>query len=275
MGCRCVACVALRAHISGSRINGSTIVWIAGPDVGVPLSPPSYTNFFSEEPNNYFGNESCVEVASNVSPIQWNDNACTNTQGYVVEYESFSAAWPAVDTFVPGGSGSAYQLMSTTRNFAAALALSPAPPLGRMVCWCDAHRSRVRRRLSCNTGDDRGGDWGCRFAVVVSPLTPQRPARVTTRGSQPTPPTRQDRTRGGRGRGWGRRSAAGRRFGPRDSPTVFYRCASTFGQAPVLRVSTGGTTCFVAPLLLVSTSMIPCHVQSTAWGRMWFKDAHV
>ncbi len=60
----------------------------------------------------------------------WNDNTCTNPQGYIVEYESFSAAWPAVTIFVPGGNGSAYQFASTPRTFAAAVALSPTPPLG-------------------------------------------------------------------------------------------------------------------------------------------------
>jgi hypothetical protein len=183
--CRCVVCVALRAHVSGVRITSSTVVWVAGPDVGVALASPSYSNFLSGEPNDMLGGESCIEL--DISLGQWNDNVCTKTQGYVVEFEPFSAAWPAVDTFVPGGSGSAYQLLTTPQTFADALALSPAPPLGRMVCWCDAHRSRLRRRLSCNTGDGAGGDWGCRFAVMVLCLTLQRPARVTTRGSQPTP----------------------------------------------------------------------------------------
>ena len=163
-------CVALRANVSGVRITGSTVVWVAGPDVGVALASPSYSNFASGEPNNAGAAESCIELYGSLG--LWNDNFCTNTQGYVVEYEPFSPAWPAVDTFVPGGNGSAYQLVTTPRTFADALALLPAPPLGRMVSWCDAHRSRVRRRLSSNGGDGGGGDWGCRSVLVVSALTP-------------------------------------------------------------------------------------------------------
>ncbi len=48
-----------------------------------------------------------------------------------MEYEPFSVSWPTLSTFVPGGSGSAYRLVTTPRTFTDALAHSPAPPLGR------------------------------------------------------------------------------------------------------------------------------------------------
>ena len=162
------------AYISGVRITGNFFAWVAGPDAGVSLASPWYSNFSSGEPNNFYGNESCVEMflQTSVGMGQWNDSPCSITQGYVVEFEPFSTSWPAVDTFVPGGSGSAHQLVTAPRTFATALALSPAPPLGRMVCWCDAHRSRVRRRPSRDAGDVGGGDWGCRSVLVVSALTP-------------------------------------------------------------------------------------------------------
>ncbi len=204
----------------------------------------------------------------------WSDEQCSDFQGYVVEYEPFSAAWPAVDTFVPGGSGSAYQLVTTPRTFTDALALSPAPPLGRMVCWCDTHRSQVRRRLPRSAGDVRGGNWGCRFVLVVLPLTSQRRAREKTRGSQPTPLSRRDRTRGGRGRGRGRRSAVGRRSGPRGNPTQVRSNAFSFGHQIMFRIPllAGTMECAVLSWLL-STSMILFPVRPTVLVRVFCRDA--
>ena len=73
---------------------GNSYVWIGGTDAasegtwvwsstGTPLS---YTNWYSAQPDNYLGNEDCLEFNWKASsPGKWNDGPCSVKRKYVCE----------------------------------------------------------------------------------------------------------------------------------------------------------------------------------------------
>lgn len=68
--------------IGGRRIN-KVLKWQGSPGVWYGMS---YTNWYSGQPDNYGGNEDCVQIVRNESPpYGWNDNECSVTMPFICE----------------------------------------------------------------------------------------------------------------------------------------------------------------------------------------------
>ncbi len=87
-----------------AALLGGANYWLAGyqdPTSSLPADdwhwqtsePWTYTNWQPGEPNDYMGSESCLQIY-NVTLGTWNDIACTENCGYLVEYDGLVSVEP-------------------------------------------------------------------------------------------------------------------------------------------------------------------------------------
>ena len=82
--------VSIRCPEQNDRLtdlNSSDEVWVGGSDsasegdwVFLDGGSVTYTNWYSGEPNNYGGNQDCMDFNYNGSPGSWNDTGCSSTR---------------------------------------------------------------------------------------------------------------------------------------------------------------------------------------------------
>lgn len=74
--------------------ENNTAFWSGG--AGGSAVGGAYTNWQSAQPDNYSGNENCLEMRLNSSD-SWNDENCSSSRRYVIEYGA-DGALPSLDT---------------------------------------------------------------------------------------------------------------------------------------------------------------------------------
>lgn len=68
--------------IGGKRVDGE-LKWQGSPGVWYGMS---YTNWYYGQPDNYQGDEDCVQIVKNETPpYGWNDNKCDEKMAFICE----------------------------------------------------------------------------------------------------------------------------------------------------------------------------------------------
>ena len=143
-------------------------VWIGGTDAAsegawvwipsnTPITPPSYTNWGTGEPNSYGGNEDCL-LANWGSTGTWNDGSCNNQERYICGSacatqplqvsRSHTASTPSLLSDTPS--------CCSSRVSSHLCASAPHPLVSTQCEACD--------NLTCAAGYYRGGT-GCNATV--------------------------------------------------------------------------------------------------------------